>query len=509
MGFAHFIARRILRNRERQDRLSRPIVIIALLGVVMGMAIMIITVAVTTGFQREIRTKIADAGAHLQITSISQTDPKETPRVLIDKELMATLDSLPGVAHVQVHATKPGIIETGSEIQGVIVKGVGADHDWRSFGRYLVEGGPLHISDTARSPDVLLSRFLAARLDIQLRDTITIYLVKGREDIRPRKFRVGGIYETGIEQVDHQLVMIDIGHLQRFSGWGLQAEVFVHDTCDPKGMLVEALAFGGDRSYDFEWPGTSWQGKGPHLICTSHDTTVLCVVHDQSETVPDSAWLTVTAPRGSIAACVCRSAATITSRTSGGSHKYYAGGFEVSIDRPQDLARLDDEVYRLLPVNQRSLSVADRYPEIFAWLDLLDTNVIVVILLMVVVAMINMASALLIIILERTTMIGVLKALGTPSSMIRRIFLIDAAYILGLGILLGDALGIGLCLVQAHFGIVRLPIDTYYVDAVPVALDALPMLVLNVGTLLVCVVTMVLPSMLVTRIAPARAIRFD
>ncbi|MCB0811318.1 MAG: FtsX-like permease family protein, partial [Flavobacteriales bacterium] len=194
---------------------------------------------------------------------------------------------------------------------------------------------------------------------------------------------------------------------------------------------------------------------------------------------------------------------------SGGSHKLYAGGFEVALDDFDDLLVMDDRVYRDLPIELRTLSVRERFPEIFAWLDLLDTNVIVVIVLMIIVAIINMTSALLIIILERTTMIGVLKALGASNGAIRRIFLIDAAYILGTGILLGDLLGIGLCLLQRTTGLVTLPIESYYVNAVPVLLDPVAIGLLNAGTLLVCVAALVLPSALVSRIAPARAIRFE
>jgi len=156
----------------------------------------------------------------------------------------------------------------------------------------------------------------------------------------------------------------------------------------------------------------------------------------------------------------------------------------------------------------RSLSVADRFPEIFAWLELLDTNVVVIILLMVIVAIINMTSALLIIILERTTMIGVLKALGSSSGAIRWVFLIDAAYILGIGILLGDLLGIGLCLLQKQFGLVRLPIESYYVDAVPVSLDAGPILLLNAGTLVICVLALPGQSHSFRLITPAEPVTF-
>lgn len=150
----------------------------------------------------------------------------------------------------------------------------------------------------------------------------------------------------------------------------------------------------------------------------------------------------------------------------------------------------------------------DRFPEIFSWLELLDKNVVVIIVLMVIVAIINMTSALLIIILERTRMIGTLKALGAGNGLVRRIFLIDAAYILGVGIVLGDALGLMLAFIQQRFGLIKLPVETYYVDAVVIDIDPLAVLALNASTLLVCLIALILPSALVTRIAPAKAIRF-
>ena len=124
MNFAHFIARRILVDKDRADRFSRPIVTIAVLGIVIGMAVMIVTVGITTGFQREVRAKVTGAGGDLQVTSISQSDPKETPRVVIDQDFYPWLDTVPGIKHIQVYATRPGIIETGEEIEGVVLKGV-------------------------------------------------------------------------------------------------------------------------------------------------------------------------------------------------------------------------------------------------------------------------------------------------------------------------------------------------------------------------------------------------
>lgn len=528
MAFAHFIARRILRDTDRQarsasDRLSRPIVAIAVLGIVIGMAVMILTVGISTGFQREVRAKVSGAGAHIEIVPLTQTDPKESSRVRIQQPFYPWLDTVPGVAHIQVFAVKPGIVETPDEIQGVVVKGVGRDHDWGFLRQHLVAGDVLDIGDSRPGgeagvrAETLISQWLARRLRQQVGDTITIYLVKGREDIRPRKYRIRGIYETGLEKIDHQLVFVDIAHLQRFAQWGVQAEILVDDSITPQGIRVEATAFGGDRNYSYAWReapagGPELRGKGPHWIQPVVPTTLTVVASDGGGALPDTAWVRIVPQGADRHAGHHYSAAgfQVERGGSGGSYKDYCGGFEVALKDHRDLNAIDDRIYRdHLGEGLRTITVRARFPEIFAWLELLDTNVVVVIVLMVIVAIINMTSALLIIILERTNMIGVLKALGGSNGMIRRIFLIDAAYILGFGIVLGDVLGIGLALLQRCTGLVRLPIESYYVDQVPVALDPGPILALNLGVLVVCVAALVLPSLLVTRIAPAKAIRFE
>ncbi len=484
---------------------------IAVLGIVVGMAVMIVTVGITRGFQREVRAKVTGAGGHLQITSLRQSDPRETPRVALDQSFYPWLDTVPGVAHIQIHASRSGIIETGEEIQGVVVKGIGADHDGRFLRKHLVEGDLPAVNDTLRPIDLLLSRYMSDRLRIGTNDTITVYLVKGREDIRPRRFRVCGLYETGLEQLDHQLVYVDIQHLQRFAQWGLKAELMVYDSISDRGIRMEGLGFGGDRTLRYNWPGEGLYGKGPHWIQVRSDTTVTMVLSDAAETIPDSAWVHITPLPGAVPSpWLRRDQVSLTFGGSGGSHTKYVGGFEVELEEGADLQAMDALVYeQYLGFDLRSQSVRERFPEIFAWLELLDTNVVVVILLMVIVAIINMTSALLIIILERTPMIGMLKALGATNGNIRRIFLIDAAYIIGIGVMLGDLLGIGLCLLQQHFGLITLPVESYYVDVVPVDLELWPILILNVGTMLVCLLALLIPSALVTRISPVKAIRFD
>lgn len=531
MGFPHFIARRILSDKDRQDRLSRPIVVIAVLGVIIGMAVMILTVGISTGFQREVRAKVTGAGSHIEIVPLAHADTRESERMRIDQPFYPWLDTVTGVRHISVFALKPGIVETDDEIQGVVVKGVGADHDWSFLGEHMIDGEVLSIPDTAGYATTVISSWLARRLRQGVGDTVTIYLIRGREEIRPRRFKVKGVYETGIEKIDHQVVFVDIAHIQRFAQWGLQAEISVGPVENGRFVELEGRAFGGEREFTFDWPGTDLKGPGPHRLQLwdwhnpdtrpeefgrpPHDTSFTLIVSDDEGTIPDTARVRIVPD---LTFSITHSLGTdqvverIRVERSGsmGSYAKYCGGFEVALDDYHDLLAVDDLIYTgYLDETQRTITVQQKFPEIFAWLDLLDTNVVVVIVLMVIVAIINMTSALLIIILERTNMIGVLKALGTGNGAIRRIFLIDAAYILGTGILLGDVLGVGLALLQRATGLVRLPVESYYVDAVPVALDAAPIILLNAGTLLVCVLALIIPSMMVSRIAPAKAIRFE
>ena len=154
-------------------------------------------------------------------------------------------------------------------------------------------------------------------------------------------------------------------------------------------------------------------------------------------------------------------------------------------------------------------SIDQLYPSIFAWLEVLDTNVVVILVLMLGVAGFTMISGLLILILERTNMIGILKALGAPDLTIRRIFLYFSAFLILKGMFWGNLIGISLCLAQKYGGIVHLDPKTYYVEVVPVLIDVPLLLLLNLFTLLVSVLMLVGPSLLISRIKPVKVIRFE
>lgn len=184
------------------------------------------------------------------------------------------------------------------------------------------------------------------------------------------------------------------------------------------------------------------------------------------------------------------------------------GGYEL---RVRDFNRLEEvtaEVNDNMAVDIRTYSVKDWHPTIFQWLSLLDVNTEVILVLMMAVAVINMISALLIIILERTNMIGILKALGSSNWDIQKIFLNNAAYLIGLGLLLGNVVGIGLGLLQRNTHFFQLDQASYYMSFVPVELSVSEIILLNIGTLLICLMVLLIPSMLVTRISPVKTITF-
>ena len=156
-----------------------------------------------------------------------------------------------------------------------------------------------------------------------------------------------------------------------------------------------------------------------------------------------------------------------------------------------------------------SKTIYEAYPQIFSWLDLLDINVWIILALMVCVAGFTMISGLLIIILERTQMIGILKALGARNKTIRHTFLWFAAFIIGKGLLLGDVIGIGVVLLQQHFGIVTLDPETYYVKEAPMELNLPVIVALNVATLLISVFVLIAPSYLISFIHPAKSMRYE
>lgn len=414
MNLPYFIARRLIRGRTEKMSFSRPINVIAIVGIAMGLAVMIIAVAVLTGFKQQIRDKIVGFGSNIQILNFDSNLSLETIPVSDTQAFIPRIREMDGIKHVQVFATKAGIIKTTEAIQGVVLKGVGSDFDWNFFRSSIVDGTVFSVSDTGRTNEVIISKKISDMLRLKTGDSFAMYFVQ--DPPRSRRFTVSGIYETSLEEFDKMYVFCDIGHIKRLNGW----------------------------------------------------------TDDQ------------------------------------------VSGFEIFID---DFDRLDEMTlavrnqvgYRLLEEETKFkvTNIRLRYPQIFDWLNFQDMNVFIIITLMLLVAGFNMISGLLIIILEKTNMIGVFKALGSDNGTIRKIFLYQAGWLIAKGLLWGNVIGLGLAFLQLKTGIISLDPSSYYIKTVPVNLELSHLLMLNTGTMIIIILMLLVPSQLISRITPVKAIRYD
>ncbi|MCD4735584.1 MAG: ABC transporter permease [Bacteroidales bacterium] len=407
MNFELFIVKKFIYGNK--PSFSRPIVRISVASIAIGLAAMLISVAVVRGFQVKVSEKVTGFGAHIQIGGYDVIQSFEENPVLRFQPFYPDLDTLSIVRHIQVFATKAGIVKTTDQIDGVILKGIDSDFDWSFFKDNIVEGKPLVFNDSVRSNDVIISSSLASRLNLILGDPIRMYFISPDAHAPiGRKFRISGIYKTGLDEFDKMYVLGDIRHIQKLNGW------------------------------------------------------------DQTQ----------------------------------------VGGFEVMLNDLNDLDYAANLIYNNIGPDLNIRTIRELYPQIFEWLSLHDMNALVIIVLMLIVAGITMISTLLIIILERSGMIGVLKALGTQNRSIRKIFIYNSVYIIGKGLFWGNVAGIGIIVIQYYTGLIKLDEASYYVSEVPVLLSAGTVVILNVISMIVCVLMLILPSYIVTRIAPVRIIRF-
>jgi len=414
MSWEFFTAKKIIFQRVNQTRISRPIINIAVVGIVLGMVVMILSVAIVTGFKDTIRHKVVGFGSHIEIANYDANNSYENIPISKNQTFYPSLQEMSGIKHIQVFATKAGIIKTAEDFQGIVLKGIDKDYDWSFMKKNIVAGNILQINDFEKNNGVLVSKKIVDILNLKLGDKLVIYFVE--DPPRIRKFIIKGIYDTGLEEFDKLFAFVDIKHIQKLNNWG----------------------------------------------------------------------------------------------------KDQIGGFEVTVDNFDNLDEAYNKVFlaagnKFLP-NGGKLKVQtilDKYPYIFDWLALFNTNVYVIIILLLMVAGINMSSGILILILERTTLIGTLKALGATNISVAKIFLQVGSIMVGKGLLYGNVLGIILCLVQQYFKLVKLDPASYYVSYVPIHLNFYHVLLLNIGSLVFISFVLVLPTLIIARIKPSKAIKFN
>lgn len=504
--------------QKGSGRYSRPIVGIAILGIILGVMVMILSASIVRGFRTEIRDKVVGFNAHLEITDLSSGEGTIDERVRMDESFVAQIAELDAVATIKPFIARPCILESPEGIEGVVSRGLMPSDSTGFLGQRIVEGRMPNLSMDEASQELLISAVTARMLDVQLGDKLSLYYITEGTDFSARRLTVTGIYQTDLEEFDRQFIYIDQRHLQKLSSWGLEIQVLVEDSCIADGWNIKALAFGGSGKYHYRW-SNGQVGKGPHVVCPSNDDPLEIILLDGDETLADTAKVYFKANEY-LSNCNCPfSIDTVT--TTGGSAKYYVGGFDVMLNDFDNLAESKEEIRTVIKANswneetQKRTSffitqdIIERTPEIFSWLEILDVNIYIIITLMIGVAIFNMSSALLILIIERSNMIGILKALGSQDWSVRKIFIRHAGKLILKGLFWGNVLGLGIALAQKHFELVKLTAETYYLNHVPILIDWMDILMIDLGTLAICLFAMLIPSYFITRITPVEAIRFD
>ena len=406
MNAATFISKRIFSLSK--ENLSSTVMRIAVTSVALGIAIMLISIAVVIGFKNQIKDKVVGFVAPIHIQALNQNESIEETPFLFDSVLNARL-SKPFITEMHKTANKAGIIKTDDEIQTVVLKGVDSDYNWNYIGSYLIDGEIPQYVENERSNDVLISNIIASKMNLNVGDPVRIWFVDQDLKARGRKFNVIGVYETGLQECDERYVYCDLNQIRRLNGWN--------------------------------------NGEVGHL--------------------------------------------------------------EIWIDNEKNIDDYNEQIYYSIPTHLVSYTAMETYPQIFDWLELQDMNVIIIIVLMLLVAGITIISMLLIIILERTSTIGLLKAMGASNGLIRSIFLKRSCRILLIGMAIGNVIGIGLCLIQKYTNLITLSPESYYLSAVPIELNIWNILALNIGTLILWVLMLLLPTMLINNIRPSKSIRFE
>ncbi|MAB39254.1 MAG: transmembrane permease [Aequorivita sp.] len=411
MNFEFFIARRIIASKDYKSSISAPIIKIAITAIALGIIMMLISIATGVGLQKKIREKVSAFNGDIIITNFDTNFSNDSQNPISKKQdFYPTFKNIDGIKHVQITASKGGVIRTETDFEGVVVKGVGNDYDWEYFKDYLTEGKlPDFKGDL--NEDILISEYLANRLHLKLGDKVTTFFLNDEVSKTPRSrgFDIVGIYNSGFQQFDEQFIITDIRHIQRLNKWE----------------------------------------------------------EDQ------------------------------------------IGAFEVFVNDFDQIIPIGNEVYNETGSTLDTQTIRQKYASIFEWLDLFDFNIIMIIGIMILVAGINMITALLVLILERTQMIGILKALGSSDWSVRKVFIYNAMYLIGVGLFWGNIIGVGLLLIQKYGKVFKLNPDTYYVNEAPVYLNWDYILILNAGTFLLCLLMLLIPSFIISKISPVKAIRFE
>ena len=412
MNLELFLARRLYSTRKGKRRISRPAVTIAQWGVAIGTLVMFLSICIIVGFKNQVRDKVIGFGGHIQIMSHMASDEGATP-ITVDNKLKEELVASDGVKHIQEYAQITGMILSGGEYEGIVLKGVGSDYDMTFFASNIIEGSIPQFCDSVASNTIVISEHTASKLNIGIGDKVNIYFMQG--GIRARKMTVAAIYETHLTEFDRVIAVTDIYTTRKLNSWNNDKASAIEITID-----------------DFD-------------------------------------------------------------------------------KREQHCENIYNAVEQASRRNREGLSIFtidQLYPSMFNWLDVLDQTVWIILILVLCIAGFTTVSGLFILILEKSNFIGIMKAVGASNISIRKIFIYYAGIIVLRGMLIGNIIAIALCIIQQQTGIIALDPEMYYMDSVPIEFSWL-LIPMNIAVFFISTAILVIPSMLISKIEPTKAIKFE
>jgi lipoprotein-releasing system permease protein len=408
---ASFIANRIAFNRQKS--FSRFIIRLSIVATVISVAVMIVTLAFTNGFQETVSQKVFSFWGHIRVQYKQPLKSSIAEEEQIEKNdtIAHAIAQNSEVVSIHPFATKYAILKTKDEMDGVLMKGLDSSYDFNHLKRFMQQGRWLQFSDSTYSREIIISSYTANELKLKLNDRVVIYFIRPDGSLRPDKLTIVGIYKTGIEDYDKTFAIGDLKLIQRLNGWK-----------------------------------------------------------------PDE-----------------------------------IGGYEIFLKDYHQMGKVADDLYyniEKFPPTWDTETIKDLYPNIFDWLSMQDITRNVLISFMIIVAVINLITCLIILVLERIRMVGVLKALGARNWTVQKIFLQHSTLITIIGIILGMAFGLGLCWLQQSTGFIKLNEEAYYMSEAAVKIVWWQVALICCGTLLISFLVLMIPSVIVRRVKPVKAIQF-
>ena len=520
---------------------------IAVISISLSIVVNLLTLAVVNGFQNEIRRKVTGFSAPLFIQNENNADFYESDPIHSSKMIDGILSSIDDVQGFNRVAYKPGLIQAigkRTDVIGLVFKGIDSAYNFTFLKDHLKEGKIPDFAKEVSSSDILVSARICKQLNLKLNDEVSAFFVK--DSPISRTFNIVGIYDTGFEDYDEKLVICDIRVTQKLNDWGISGQLDLWDSLVNNKFVVSLTLQGNPSNLSYDWGKGLTQFRGQYLPTELSDTTLHLKLY---ETTSQNKTQLIDSHRINIRYL---NTARTAERASGEPYKeildesglhyrfYYPVNkeetriYEVKITAGNGTS--DDFIsgyeihtkdwYRMKETNKditksikliltehgemvKVVSIFDLEQDLFNWLAFLDINVVIILVLMMLIGIINMGSALLVLIIIRSNFIGLMKAMGSSDGQLRGIFLIQAAYLVGSGMLIGNLVGLGIYWIQRYTGILKLNPEVYYLDKVPMELTFNSFILLNIGSFVVCMVALLLPSALIARVNPVKTIKFN